>query len=188
MTPFRQLAIFALIPLLFLAACIPQSLNPLTPPGKEIADPAILGTWSWQEKDETIYLHMGIDKKNGGFKAVLVDHQVDGKIEISEFSGHTSRLGNNTYLNLKWLKPEDNLRDYLILKYVVTGNRFSFDMMDNDVIKNAIAERKLKGSIHESKWLTTVRLTDTSDQLADFVIKNDKLLFKDMKSLKKLTP
>ena len=98
-----------------LNGCIPYSDNPLTAPDKEGPDPAILGTWFLHEEGETVFLHMGINEKTKGLRVVMVEFQKDGEVKTSELIGHTSRLGNNTYMNLRWDWPADPEAGYLFV-------------------------------------------------------------------------
>ena len=134
-----------------LNGCIPYSDNPLTAPDKEGPDPAILGTWFLHEEGETVFLHMGIDEKTKGLRVVMVEFQKDGEVKTSELIGHTSRLENNTYMNLRWDRPADPEAGYLFVKYQVAGERIGLGLIRSDAVEKAIREGRIQGRIDDTK-------------------------------------
>ncbi len=102
-------------------SCIPYSDNPLTAPGKEPIDSSICGTWFWKEENASGYVHIGLDQESRSLRLLMLEHKGDGELKVSEFSGHTSSLEGNRYLNLKWLRPaQDENTGYMFVKYVVS--------------------------------------------------------------------
>ncbi len=162
-----------------LNGCIPYSDNPLTAPDKAGPDPAILGTWFLHEEGETVFLHLGIDEKTKGLRVVMVEFQKDGEVKTSELIGHTSRLGNNTYMNLRWDWPADPETGYLFVKYQIKGNRIALGLIRSDEVEKAIREGKLQGRIDQNP--TSVRLTGSSEQLQEYVQRQDAALFEELK-------
>jgi len=79
----------------FLGGCVPYSDNPLTDPNKEKIDRAILGTWFWNEESDSGFVHIGLNKESKLLQVIMIEHDKDGTIDVSEFNGHTSSLGNN---------------------------------------------------------------------------------------------
>jgi hypothetical protein len=167
-----------------LNGCIPYSDNPLTAPNKEGPDPAILGTWFLHEEGETVFLHMGIDTK--GIRVVMVEFRKDGEVNTSELIGHTSRLENNTYLNLRWERPEDSEEGYLFVKYQITGERIGLGLIRSDTVETAIREGRIQGKIDQNP--SSVQLTDTSEKLQEFVRMNDAALFEELKWMNRWNP
>jgi hypothetical protein len=168
--------------------CIPDSDHPLTAPGKEPADPAILGTWFWKDKNETGYIHIGLDEKSRRLTLTMVDFDEDGAMETSVYSGHTSFLEENKYLNLKWAHPpQDELTGYIFVKYAVGADALGIALMDSEAVEKAIKDGALEGRLKKDKWFFSVHITEGQKMLQSFVRKHDKRLFPEMKYMKKLT-
>jgi len=163
-----------------LSGCIPYSDNPLTVFEKEGLDPAILGTWSFSDKDETVFLHMGIDRTSKGLRVVIVEFHKDGEVAASELVGHTSRVGDNSYMNLRWVQSTDSEAGYIFWKYQIVEGRIGLGMIRSDTVEQAIREGRIGGKIDETQSPRTVRLTDSSKQLRDYVEKHDATLFEEL--------
>ena len=164
-----------------LNGCIPYSENPLTAPDKGGPDPAILGTWCLQEEGETVFLHMGIDEKAKGLRVVMVEFHKEGEVKTSELIGHTSRLGNYTYMNLHWDQPADPEAGYLFVKYQVVGDRIGLGLIRSDAVEKAIREGRIRGIIDDTQKPKSLRLTDSSEHLQEYVQKHDAALFEELK-------
>jgi hypothetical protein len=162
-----------------LNGCIPYSDNPLTPPDMAGPDPAIIGTWFLHEEGETVFFHMGIDEKTKGLRVVMVEFQKNGEVKTSELIGHTSRLGNKTYMNLRWDLPADPEAGYLFVKYQAEGERIGLGLIRSDEVEKAIREGKLRGRIDQKP--PSVRLTESSEQLREYVQRQDAALFEELK-------
>jgi hypothetical protein len=169
-----------------LNGCIPYSDNPLTEPDKQGPDPAVLGTWFLYEEGETVFLHMGIDVTTKELRVVMVEFQKDGEVKTSELIGHTSRLENNTYMNLRWERPEDSEEGYLFVKYQVEGERIGLGLLRTDAVETAIREGRIQGKIDRNP--SSVQLTDTSEKLQEFVRMNDAALFEELKWMNRWNP
>ena len=178
-----------LTPLLFIFAlgCIPYSDNPLTAPGAEKIDLSILGTWFWTNDKESGYIHIGLDRKSRLLRLLMLELERDGELEVSEFSGHTSSLGGNRYLNLKWLHPaQDDPSGYMFVKYGVNPDSLGIALMDCDVVETAIEKGSLRGKVEKHGESLSVRITEGQEKLRKFILRNDKKLFPEMKYVKKL--
>jgi len=146
----RYLLITFLI--IFVLGCVPCSDNPLTDPNKEQIDSSILGTWFWKDENESGYIHIGLDKESKLLRLMMLEFDRDGKLEASEFSGHTSSLGGNRYLNLKWVRPLQNeITGYMFVKYTVSPVSLGIAFMDNEVAEKAIKKGVLKGKVKKHK-------------------------------------
>lgn len=173
--------------IIFLFGCIPYSDNPITDPNKENIDSSIIGTWFWNEKNDSGYIHIGLDEKSKLLKLLMVEFSKDGEIKVSEFSGHTSLLEENKYLNLKWVRPEQNDGSgYMFVKYTVSQESFGIAFMDNDVVEQAINGGILNGVVVKEKWSLSVRITEGQQKLQKFILQKDKELFNETKHFQKL--
>jgi hypothetical protein len=169
-----------------LNGCIPYSDNPLTAPDEESPDPAIMGTWFVRDEGETVFLHMGIDEKTKGLRVVMVEFDRDGAVKTSELIGHTSRLQENTYMNLRWDRPAEPEEGYLFVKYQVAGERIGLGLIRSDTVEKAIREGGVRGRIDDTQKPTSVRITDSSEQLRAYVQKQDAALFEELKWMNRL--
>jgi len=176
-----------LLSMLFLSGCIPYSDHALTEPDKEQIDPSVLGTWFWKDKDESGYIHIGLDKETKLIRLIMIEMKKAGRLKSTELSGHTSSLAGNNYLNLRWVHPEDDKSTgYMFMKYSVTSDGLGLGFMNGEVVGKAIEAGSLKGKVEKGKWLSSVYITQKQKMLQKFIIKNDRALFPEMKYLPKL--
>jgi len=180
----RYLAIVVMV--IFLGGCIPFSDNPLTDPNCEKIDTAIVGTWFWNEENDSGFVHIGLNKKSKLLQVIMIEHDKDGTIDVSEFNGHTSTLGINKYLNLKWVRPSDEPKGYLLIKYSTDGESLVISLLNAKVIENAIKEGALKGTVGKEKYAYSLSITEEQKKLQQFVLKHDKELFQEKSNLNRL--
>jgi hypothetical protein len=178
----RYLAILFMV--IFLGGCVPYSDNPLTDPNSEKIDAAILGTWFWNEESDSGFVHIGLNKESKLLQVIMIEHDKDGTIDVSEFNGHTSSLGNNKYLNLKWVRPADEPKGYLLIKYSTEGESLAISLLNAKMIENAIKEGCLKGTVGKEKYAYSLSITEEQKKLQQFVLKHDKELFQEKSNLK----
>ncbi len=169
----------------FILSCVSYSDTPLTDPKPKKLDLSVCGTWLSKDDNESGYIHAGIDKKTKLLKVLMINYNKFGEIEISEFSGHTSRLKNNRYLNLKWVQPKDENPGYLFIKYIIKEEALWISIINPSPLEKAIVDGSLKGVI-KSNGSSYVHITENQKKLQKFILKNDKILFKEMKKLNKL--
>jgi len=180
----RYLAILFMV--IFLGGCVPYSDNPLTDPNSEKIDAAILGTWFWNEESDSGFVHIGLNKESKLLQVIMIEQDKDGTIDVSEFNGHTSSLGNNKYLNLKWVRPADEPKGYLLIKYSTEGESLAISLLNAKVIENAIKEGSLKGTVGKEKYAYSLSITEEQKKLQQFVLKHDKELFQEKNNLNRL--
>ena len=180
----RYLAILFMV--IFFGGCVPYSDNPLTDPNCEKIDAAILGTWFWNEESDSGFVHMGLNKESKLLQIIMIEQDKDGTIDVSEFNGHTSSLGNNKYLNLKWVRPADEPKGYLLIKYSTEGESLAISLLNAKMIENAIKEGCLKGTVGKEKYAYSLSITEEQKKLQQFVLKHDKELFQEKNNLNRL--
>jgi hypothetical protein len=169
-----------------LVGCVPYSDNPITEPNQQTMDSSIYGSWFWKEDNESGFIHIGLDPKTKLLRVAMVEFDKDGGVKLSEFAGHTSSLADNKYLNLKWVIPVDEEPGYLFVKYEVSDGRFGISLMNNDAVEKAIIDGSLKGEVKGDNWFTPVHIAEESKKLQEFVVKNDKELFREKTYLRRL--
>ena len=126
-----------LVSIVFVLGCVPYSENPLTPANEETTDSSLIGTWFWKDENESGYIHIGRYEKLKMLRLIMLDYDRDDELEISEFSGHTSLLDGNTYLNLKQVRPvQEEISGYLIVKFAVSSESLGIALMDREVVEN----------------------------------------------------
>jgi len=180
----RYLAIVVMV--IFLGGCVPYSDNPLADPNSEKIDTAILGTWFWNEENDSGFIHIGLNKESKLLRMIMIEHDKDGTIDVSEFNGHTSSLGNNKYLNLKWVRPSDEPKGYLLIKYSTEGESLAISLLNAKVVENAIKGGSLKGTVGKGKDACSLSITEEQKKLQQFVLKHDKELFQEKSNLNRL--
>ena len=173
--------------IIILQGCVPHSDTPLTDPDENLIDTSILGTWFWQEENETGYLHIGLDEESKLLRVIMLDIDGHKKLDESEYSGHTSELHGNRYLNLKWVRPvQDEITGYMLIKYTTTADSLGIAFMDKKVVETAVIEGSLKGIVKKDEKFAAVRITDGQKELQDFILQKDNELFTGMKYMQKL--
>ena len=176
-----------IVPVFFvlIVSCVPSSDDPLTEPDPEKLDQSVFGTWYWRDSNSTGFVHMGKDEKTGMLRVYMIELRDDGDAELSEFSGHTSELGQDKYFNLKWVRPESELKGYIFVKYRIDQDGMSFSFLDLDAVEKAIKEGTLAGEIAKGQYLNDVRITDKPEKIRKFFTEK-KDLFQEETHLKRL--
>ncbi|MBG7600996.1 MAG: hypothetical protein IZT60_00425 [Gammaproteobacteria bacterium] len=177
---------FLLMLTIFMAACVPDSKNPLTEFDKGAMDASVYGTWFWKDEQENGYLHFGQEKDSGLLQMMMIELNSSGKISVTQMQGYTSRLGGSSYLNLKFVPPQDGISEYVFMKYEISEKGLGLAFMDPSVIEKAIADNVLAGRVEQEGHVSSVHLSDTSDNLQQFVRNNELALFPEMKFLPRL--
>ncbi|MBW2109110.1 MAG: hypothetical protein JRI36_10665 [Deltaproteobacteria bacterium] len=168
------------------AGCIPYSEQPLSPPGNAVFDSQLCGTWFFRDDNERLYLHVGRDGKSRQLRIVMLDYGQNDDLEISEFSGHTSRIGQKRYLNLRWVKPAEEESGYMFVHYVITGGRLGISLMDLDTVEKAIQQGALKGAVKKRPQGLSVRIKEDPEKLRRYFLQHHKELFQAPQYLKRL--
>lgn len=169
-----------------MAACVPDSKNPLTRFDRDAMDASVYGTWFWKDDEENGYLHFGQEKASGRLQLMMVELNSNGAINVTQMLGHTSQLGVNRYLNLKFVPPDEDLAEFIIVKYEISEQGLGLSFMDPSVIEKAIVDNVLAGRVEQKGHVSSVHLSEMSKKLQRFVQKHDKRLFLEMKFLPRL--
>jgi hypothetical protein len=169
--------------ILISAGCIPYSDTPLTDQAVETPDASLFGTWFWNEASDHGFVHIGKDADNKTLLITMVEYRDDGRVDSTEFKGHTSRVGSLRFMNLKWTKPNESDKGYLLVKYEVSGDTLKCSFPSLTVLKKAVESSALKGEILSSG---DVLIHASQEQLKKYIVKNEKTVYPDSSSLKKL--
>ena len=161
-----------------LSACIPHSQHPITPAHEHPVDTSLLGSWYWRQENETGFVHVGLDFRSKLLRVVMVDLDRSSELELSEFLGHTSTLGENLYLNLRWLRTKNEVDGYLFVKYRPEGESLAISLADTQVLEEAVKKGLLQGVVPDGGGhARAVRITESGEGLRRFLIENDGRLF-----------
>jgi hypothetical protein len=163
----------------FITGCIPESKNPLSPADKAEVDQNLVGSWSPIDQDtgkavpESV-LHISRDAdqpRSGGLMTGTWRGFNDGDVKDAKFSIFSTKIGENTYLNLA---PEELLKEskgYMILKYRLSGSRLEMFVMDQAETAKAIEAGLILGTAERDRKgrLISALVTDTSENLSRFL-------------------
>lgn len=175
---------------LLLSACSPPpySLHPLSPPGGQPNDERLSGVWILQGSQEGHlgFIHISRDKE-GWLEVAMVGPKSRGGLDASVLRGFTTTVGKDTFLNVRDFRtirfgvapsaeaeeafPPEGM--YLILLYTITeAGELDFNFMDDKFIEEKIRAGNIKGI--ENKETSTLKLTDTPENLIQFILKSDR--------------
>jgi len=181
-----------ILTMLLLASGCDDSKNPLSSPEASKLDERLLGIWRYQEEDgEVVYYHVGQagEKFPGGMMRIITVRHERSKVDSpEECLAFSTSLGDKDYLNVvlegdkkqvKLLNEKgwnaDAVDGYTLVKYQVDGDKTRVWLTDDDAKKAAIRSGKIKGVIEANK---PTRFTDSTENVARFVVEADKNLFK----------
>ncbi len=152
--------------------------RPLSDPRKAEVDEGPCGSWRAVIKDRTYYLHAGTGNIVGKFnwmELVLVNPgETRPSFYLYHFVCFPSTIGGERYINIVYtskLIPQlrgskidqliSSVVRYEILKYKVTGDHLDVWSADQDFIRKAIADGKIKGA--------GAKIDDTPENLTRFI-------------------
>ena len=110
----------------------------------------VFGTWVHKEEDETVFLHIGAAGQAPGLKVVLIDSRKDGRLEMTEFSGHVTIAGKYRYLNLRWVKPDEGCTGWLFVKYDPQENTLGLCVVNLEAVEKAVERGERRGRLSKS--------------------------------------
>ncbi len=162
---------------ILLAACVPESRHPLSNPGSAVVDQRLTGVWKTKIDDETVIAHF-LEKSDGEMRIVAVAHKDGGGGGWTTYSMFVSRLGDEWYMNVKFVgengKPNE-IEDppYHLVRYRISedGKLTIWTMAKPAVI--AAIESGLAGKVKKGKWFNETLITAPTDELAAFVRSSD---------------
>jgi hypothetical protein len=178
-----------LLAILLLTGCVPYADTPLTDPGEQELDTAIMGTWYWKEAGNRGYLHIGREEDSGLLRCFLMDFDDDGELDLSAYEGHTSQLGGKRYLNVRVVGDNGKAAGgYLLVRYDVRPDALGLHVMESEPVKKAITAGTLEGveKKQEGDWVGTLHITADREKLQAFVLENDAVLFSELKYMPRL--
>lgn len=156
---------------LLLSACV-ESESPLSPPAPLPADNPLIGSWLFQDKDETAYLHIGNEGQD--VKMVEVEIYPDGRIKSEIYTASATTVGEHAYLSVQ--TPRDGRPLYTLMKYrLVDKDTLTLALANYKFMENAVKDGSIAGTLDSSA--PGVLLTAGPDALKRFVLDHDKQIF-----------
>lgn len=176
-----------LLPVLFTTGCITHFEHALSAPGQQELDMSVCGTWFMHKDKESVFIHIGKEYKTGLLTVVMVEYDSQDEIEISQWSGHTSRFDKADFLNLKEVVPKEKADEgYLFVKYQVINNYLHIYLMDDTIVEDAVKNGTLKGQMIKDKWSSSAYVTQDQNKLQQFILANSDRLFKESEAFPRL--
>jgi hypothetical protein len=178
--------------------------NPLSDPQKSKPDDRLAGVWRFRgESGEMNYYHFGHAGEKlpaSLMRVVYVQHTPDGKIQSAELLAFPTTIGDKNYLNVSEAEPsqlksleekgwtDETFNKYLILRYQITGDVLTLQLIDQEAKKRAVETGKIKGVMEKDKdGNPSVHFSDTTENLAKFVADSgDELFSKDVLRLERV--
>ena len=172
--------------LIALCGCVPCSDSPLSPPGGQALDPALMGTWAHTEGDSTVTLHFGLDADTNLLTIVMTETDMAGKLDSSRISAHTTRAGERSYLNVRFGDEKAPEPGYLFVKYTIKGDSLGIGIISAEAVTKAIESGEIEGETTQGQWTSSIRVKDTPEKLLLYLDKHDAELFPEMQFFQKL--
>lgn len=152
-----------------LSACV-ESESPLSPPGPLPPDSPLIGSWLYQSKDETAYLHIGNEGQD--IKMVEVEIDAHGVLKSEIYTASAVTLGGHDYLSFQ--TPRDSRTLYTLMKYrLVDKDTLTLSLADYKFMETAVKDGLVAGTLGSSGVL----LTAGQDALQRFVVDHDSQIF-----------
>ena len=164
---------------LFLPACVPESMNPLSDPASATVDKRLLGVWigkmAGEEADQ--YIHF-VEAENSITEVVLVSHQEKREAGVAFYKMHPTTIGKARYMNVKPYVPENfknsdlaeeiKSQGYIFARYTISGQGIlNIRILMDKKVREAVKKQQLKGKIVKGEGDVTI--TDTSAHIIKFL-------------------
>ena len=195
MPPFRPHFLVAAARVSHVAGCPIDSVNPISPIETAEADPAIMGLWRYQAKDEVAYVHIGPEfalksvrdpaaDKRKRTRIVVVDHKPNGMTDEA-YIAHGSRVGKQRFLNVVQL--DGGPTGFTFVRYSLPDHdTLRFSSVDPDALKAAISAGRIKGNTRGQGLSAKAVMTADSAEIAEFLRRNGDKLFGPPMTLKRV--
>jgi hypothetical protein len=154
-----------------------ESESPLSPPAPLPLGSPLIGSWRLQDKDETVYLHIGNDGQD--VKLVEVELDATGRLKSETYTASATMIGANDYLSVR--TPRDGRTLYALIRYRLNDkDTLTFSHADYTFLKNAVKSRLIPGTVDRST--PGVLLSADQETLRRFVADHDKRMFPEASS------
>lgn len=186
----RIFRVIGLAGALLLAACFPESKNPLSSPAASDIDEHLSGVFAQRDKtgkEDPAYWHFHYHRTAssapGKFRdtplleVMSVSHTRDGGLKTNRYLALATHLGGHHYLSFidfSGTRTDGQPRTYGFARYEVNWRgEIRIWLANNNAFAQAIKTGKLRGNVKTRKTGDDVELTDTTAHLAAFVAAGD---------------
>ena len=166
-----------------LAACDEKSVNPLSDPAKAQADPGVAGIWQVvmeanKPPKEVQILHF-VPRNDNWSDIVVVVHDGTGTDRVTQgYRMFPTILGKHRFMNVVSTdnpmgKAPRQPGEYNFLRYELSGrDTLKVWTMNSKWALRTVTDGRLRGTVDRS-FVTTVKLIDSSENLASVVQESD---------------
>jgi hypothetical protein len=141
--------------LLLLSGCVVYSINPISPPGNQAVDQAILGYWQYYENGKASDDYLVLEPHAQG----VIGYMLEGRnkeIDIEHIVAHTSMVANKRILNVRLASdPHPNL--YVFARYQVTPDTLGYSTLEVEAVRKDIEAGTIAGTTNNLVLLTADR-------------------------------
>ncbi len=155
---------------LLLAGCLPDSVNPLTPPEQAVDAPELLGLWQTTVEDATLYVH--IYRGDGNRLAVVtVSHEADGTGDTDRYAVHASEIAGRRFINVQTADAAAaDAMPYSIFGYEIGNDgTLIIRFLSSAALADAVAAGRLSGTVTSDSFGRSVRLTGSGEEIAGYL-------------------
>lgn len=172
-TVFASLAI-----IIFLAGCVPTSVNQLYLKKDLIVDPELIGTWGNPNNLEGTRLIFTQADSSSYSMAYYESRQESGEpVSFAEFRAHLIRLGDNLFLDIYPRIPPDLNQFYMVhfapthsfMRIDIAGDTLKIGLFDYDWLNKNLESGKIK--IDHIYREGQIVLTASTEELQKFAAK-----------------
>ena len=174
---------------LLFTGCLPESVNPLSPPATSLIDARFEGVYQQIDKDnaERGYWHFhyrgASDSAQGAHRSTTqleilgVGHELKSGLDTTRYHALATRIAGNDYLSFIEL-PKDGSKKpsahYGFARYEVSWRGdLRLWLANESAFVSAVKAGQLRGKVTTSKFSDSVLLTDTTAHLAAFIAAGD---------------
>lgn len=168
-----------LVFLVWSSGCAPMSVHPLSDPATAEIDQRLIGVWYPQDTEEGHgYVHFVESKDKGWLDVVIIDYKKSGGVGIETLQMFTTKLGQHHFMNiidrpLTEVGKKNEDEKYNLIFYEFLEGNLSFRFMTPELVAQSIERGELKGRMNKEKWTKGVTITDTTDNLARYILHSD---------------
>lgn len=157
-----------------LGGCLPESVNPLTPPDQGVDAPEILGLWQARVEGALIYVHV-LKGDESPLEIVVVDHEPSGRGSTDFYVGHVSEIDGQRYVNLQTIEAAADAKvPYWLFRYDRNADgTLTVRFLAAAALAQAIEAGKLTGTVQTDSLGQSVRLTGEALEIAAFLAAAD---------------
>lgn len=168
---------------LLLAGCLPESVDPLSPPDQTTPAPELLGLWRASAEgstleDGTLYVHVFLGER-GRLDFVTISHEADGSGDTERYHGHVTEVQGadgqgRRFINLQPVETAAAApAPYTIIGYALDSEALTVRFLSPQILAAAIAAGELAGEVTEDSFGLNVRLTGPGAEIAAFLAAAD---------------